>query len=354
LNRRALGFLAWKYRLDQPESSVDIDLLVMSHADGDHLDGLLPVLEHPRIHVQRIAHSGIATFSGSVFETDLGDRDPTGDFLVTRHEDMDDLAGLPLSSSFATWRDLIVAKAVPCQAVDSTTGPLDVGDPAIQIDVLGPRLDTHNGQPVFRWLKNASHTINGHSVILRLDHDRVAAIFSGDLNIEGAKHLLADPALAGKMDSHVFKAPHHGSHEFHPPFLQAIRPQISVISSGDAPDHGHPRAIFIGGVGLASRSNAPLVFSTEIAATFIEADDPGGGGLAMDAGQASLDLRAMASLDVRSLAANALARQLFKRRLHGMINVRSDGRHLYAARRVASGYWWESYGPLTPAPCPAD
>jgi len=32
-----------------------------------------------------------------------------------------------------------------------------------------------------------------------------------------------------------------------------------------------------------------------------------------------------------------------------MINVRSNGKRLYAARRVATGYWWESYGPLDPA-----
>ncbi|MDP6505443.1 MAG: hypothetical protein QF886_17605, partial [Planctomycetota bacterium] len=43
MNRRALGFLVWFYRLDQPGNSVDIDLLVLSHADGDHLEGLIPI-----------------------------------------------------------------------------------------------------------------------------------------------------------------------------------------------------------------------------------------------------------------------------------------------------------------------
>jgi len=342
LNRRALGFLAWKHRLDKPGPDVDIDLMVLSHADEDHLNGLVPIISHPRINVKRVVHSGVATFQPGTFDTRLGDLDPGGTRLVTRHQSLDDLAGLPLSESFASWRQAIVNEGASYAAVATTDGSLDVGDPAITIDVLGPHLDVLNGEPAFRWLKNGSHTINGHSVVLRLNYDRVSVLFSGDLNIEGASHLLAEPALAAKMDAHVFKAPHHGSHEFYPPFLEAIRPQISIISSGDAPDHGHPRAAFVGGVGLASRSTRPLVFSTEIAATFVEA----GQGIVPEE-ELSLE-----GEDFRTTAANARARQLFKRRLHGMINVRTDGQALYAARRVAAGYWWESYGPLVPAPRP--
>ena len=289
--------------------------------------------------MHQIVHSGIATFQSGVFETRLGNLDPTGTYLETRHSGLDDLAGLDLSDSFASWRTAIVDEGTSYTAVDSTDGSLDVGDPEISVDVIGPHLDVWNGQPVFRWYKNDSHTINGHSVVLRLNYGEVSILFSGDLNVEGAKHLLAEPALVTKMDAHVFKAPHHGSHEFHRPFLEAVRPQISVISSGDDPDHGHPRAVFVGGVGSASRSTDPLVFSTEIAAAFTEVGS-------------ETDLEEEASLenaDFRTAEANVRARQLFKRRLHGMINVRTDGQKLYAARRVASGYWWESYGPLTPA-----
>lgn len=339
-NRRAYGFLSWKYRLDKPGPPIDIDLLVLSHADGDHLNGLVPIITEPRINVRQVVHNGIATFQSGVFHTGLGNLDPTETYLTTRHQSLDDLAGLSLSKSFAAWRKAIADEGASYTAVATTDGLLDVGDPEITIDVLGPRLDVLNGQPVFRWFKSESHTINGHSVVLRLNCDRVSVLFSGDLNVEGAKHLLADLALAAQMDAHVFKAPHHGSAEFHRPLLEAVQPQISVISSGDDPDHGHPRAVFVGGVGLASRSTSPLVCSTEIAATFVEA------GQKMDREEdVSLE-----DLDFGTTEAMAKARRLFKRRLHGMINVRTDGQALYAARRVATGYWWESYGPLTPAP----
>jgi beta-lactamase superfamily II metal-dependent hydrolase len=351
VNRRALGFLAWKYRLDKAESSVDIDLLVLSHADDDHLKGLVPILEHPRIRVHRIVQSGIATFQEGAFSTMLGDLDSSGTFLVTRHDRLAELAGLPLSSSFETWRNAAVTAGTTYSAVDSRVGALDIGDPKIGLDILAPRLGLLNGQPVFLWFDDKSHTINGNSVVMRLNYNKVSVLFSGDLNVPGAQHLMAEPGLAAKMDAHVLKAPHHGSAEYHPPFIEAVRPQISVISSGDDPDHGHPRASFVGGVGKASRSLSPLIFSTEIAAAFVET-----GETAEPAPEISLtgvDATTLEGVNFAALEGNAQARLLFKRRLHGMINVRSDGEALYAARRVAASYWWESYGPITPALRPA-
>jgi hypothetical protein len=216
--------------------------------------------------------------------------------------------------------------------VDRSTGVINVGDPDIRLEILGPVTESIGGAPVFRWFGDPAHTINGHSVVARLDYRNVSLLLAGDINIAGAKHLLADTSVASKLAAHVFKAPHHGSHEFHAPFLEAVRPQISVISSGDEPDHGHPRAVFIGAIGKDSRSDEPLVFSTEIAATFVEAR--------------GVEVTGGASTDPWGAA----ARTLFKRHLHGMINVRTDGQSLYAARRVAAGYWWEAYGPVPAAP----
>lgn len=43
---------------------------------------------------------------------------------------------------------------------------------------------------------------------------------------------------------------------------------------------------------------------------------------------------------------NTQARKRFKKALSGIINVRSNGRELYAARRVTAAYQWESYPPI--------
>lgn len=318
----------------------------MSHADEDHLNGLVPIIEHPRIRVHQIVHNGIATFKPKTFATNLGDLDTTKKFLVTRHSAMGNLNGLAVTDGFAAWKKAIANEGGACSAVDTSSGTLDVGDPQVTVEVLGPRLDSLGGQPCYRWFGDEAHTINGHSVVLRLTYGFISLLLSGDINAKGAAHILEDPGVFPRLGAHVFKAPHHGSHDFHRPFLEAVRPQTSIISSGDMPDHGHPRVVFIGAVGQVSRSSNPLIFSTEIAATFVEDKNATG----KEGETENTEEAAFAGLNLGTPAAGAVARQLFKRRLHGMINVRTDGTSLYSARRVAAGYWWEAYGPDTPAP----
>ena len=44
------------------------------------------------------------------------------------------------------------------------------------------------------------------------------------------------------------------------------------------------------------------------------------------------------------------ARQRFKKNLNGLINVRTDGSRLFAARRVNAAFQFETYGPSPAAP----
>lgn len=336
---KALGFLIWKYRLDQGPS-VDVDLAVLSHADGDHLNGLVRVLEHNRIHVRHVVHPGIATFASGHYETPLGDRDASERFLITWHDGLESLQS-HLSEEFGAWRRALADEGAEYRGVDADGElPSWWGEifPEGELEVLGPRYDFN--EQGFRWFGDAAHTINGHSVVLKLTYDQVQMLFPGDINIRGSRYVLEDAQVANRLSAHVLKAPHHGSHELHPPFLRAARPQITVVSSGDHPDHGHPRAVFLGSVAAAARSEDPLIFSTEIAASFVETGDE----LAPDE-PSELD-----EVDFSTSGANATARKIFKQSLPGIINVRTDGRHIYAARRVKAGYWWEGYGPIDPRP----
>lgn len=330
-NAQAKGFLQWKYQLgDQTSPNLVIDLLVLSHADGDHLKGLIDILEHDKIEVLEIIHNGIGLFDG--MDEKSGNLSADEEYLESYHSQLVELQNLPLRNPFDDWIALIDQKNIPYSAVNHETEVIDIGDPKVSMTILGPVIERNQGgEPHLKWFGDHGHTINGHSVVFCLQYDQVRMLFSGDINIEGGAHLIANPGTTQKLRAHILKTPHHGSHEFNPQFLEAVRPQISVVSSGDSPDHGHPRANFIGAIGLASRSKIPLVFSTEIASTFTDVNE--------------IDLSEIVSEEDLSID-DIIGAHLFKKRLHGMINVRSDGKNLYAMRRVTAGYQWESYGPL--------
>lgn len=336
LKERALGFLIWKYRLDEHNTKVTIDYLILSHGDSDHVSGLIPILKHPKIHINNILHNGIAVYS-SGFCTELGNVTKDNK-LTTLHSTLDELKGEKLSAGFAKWTKAVIDENCNYKSVSAADGVINIGDRTVQLEVLGPKREP-DGKSL-SWLGGKSFTINGHSLVFCLTHGRIRTFFSGDLNTKGSKHLLKDSTIKAKLDAHIFKSPHHGSHDYYQPLFDAIAPMITVVSSGDSPDHGHPRALFLGGVGLSGRGKLPLVFSTEIAATFVESHEK----ISDEQTQPTI----FGEVDYATAAANKTARLIFKKTLPGIINVRSTGEHIYTARRVMASYQWESYGPIEP------
>jgi hypothetical protein len=154
--------------------------------------------------------------------------------------------------------------------------------------VLGPVEEPWNGRPALRYLDTAgrasmaspSLTRNGHSVVLRIDYDRVRILLTGDLNFRSQAVLLKN-VPAEEFRCHVAKACHHGSEDISATFLSAMSPLATLISSGDNERHAHPRAKMMGLTGALSelrpvkgrnrfldldekRYVAPLMYSTEL------------------------------------------------------------------------------------------
>ncbi|HEV2734906.1 MAG TPA: hypothetical protein VGV85_08695, partial [Longimicrobiaceae bacterium] len=158
-----------------------------------------------------------------------------------------------------------------------------------EVEILGPVTADANGKPALKFLGaptrrvgrnaaepkfkgfSAGHTINGHSVILRLKYGNVRFLFAGDLNEEAEEMLTTQHPES--LRAEVLKVPHHGSADFSADFFRAVAPVVSVVSSGDdneRVEHIHPRATLVAALGRHSRAEVdePVVLITELAAFF--------------------------------------------------------------------------------------
>ena len=345
-NDRAFRFLSWKYRLEKVKSTnpIVIDLLVLSHADEDHLLGLIPIIKSPKIKIKKIVHSGLGLYKkDSCYNEKLGRLEKLGNekYIVTSHDLLSDLDDSELREKFLEWKNVIEDKGNIDYSAVTTDSSLIIDDPDIKLEVVSPSNEiASDGTRIFKWFSDHGPTINGHSVAIRLSYDKVKVLLSGDLNKQGSKYLMKSEKLQKLMNAHILKAPHHGSGDYDHKWLDYVNPQISVISSGDDTDHGHPRANFVAAAGKSSRSKSKsLVFSTEIGGSFTELTKEE---------KKTIKISRKEMLNLANKQYDDL-RLLFKRRLHGMINVRTDGKKIYSARRVSAGYMWEAYGGDSPS-----
>jgi hypothetical protein len=238
--------------------------------------------------------------------------------------------------------------------IGNTTGLKFLGEPPD-----GPRIgqESLNLKPVGFSGASASHTINGHSVIFRLNYGRFNFLFTGDLNDESGR-ALASAHNQGQLNlqSEVFKVPHHGSADFSGAFIQAVSPVISVVSSGDESarkEYIHPRATLIGALGKYSRVEEPLIFVTELVAFFAMEGfvDP-------EFHKLSKDGKPVIKDNEVTLDPKAKKRFFaFSRAAFGIVMVRTDGERLLVytnsgqeTMKEAYAYKINEFGKPEPAP----
>ncbi len=167
-----------------------IELVVLSHPDQDHLLGLLGLVE--RYQVEHVL----------------------------------DYAGDSNLELFAQWQNELRNRGIPTQKAQAgMTIELDDG---IRLDVLHPAPNL---------LASEMISTNNASTVLRLVYGQVSFLFTGDLEQEGENMLLQTTA---PLDSTVLKVSHHGAKEAtSEAFVKAVSPQIAVISVGGN-RFGHP------------------------------------------------------------------------------------------------------------------
>jgi competence protein ComEC len=169
----------------------DIDLVVLTHPQQDHLMGLIELIE--RYEVERVVQTAYEP---------RGNLQQAWDAALRRE-------GVPVHQ--ARRGDLIAFE----------------GEPDVALRVLHPSGDGVSANP------------NEDSVVLRLEYGSTRILLAGDAEADAEAEMLRE-ALP-HLGADVLKVAHHGSDtSTTPAFLQVVAPQIAVIPVGAGNRLGHP------------------------------------------------------------------------------------------------------------------
>ncbi len=169
----------------------DIDLVVLTHPDADHITGLIEILDF--YNIGHILTSGFMA-----------------DFFV-----------------YKKWQDLIREKEIPLTVAQS--GQKVFLEENIVLEIIWPDQLMSDS-----FLKKA----NNASVVGRLVYGDAEILLSGDIEkkIEGT---LVSRDIG--LESDVVKIPHHGSKTSASyNFLKAVNPKIAIVSVGVDNRYNHP------------------------------------------------------------------------------------------------------------------
>lgn len=284
----------YKYYFDN-NKKVHIDYIFVSHFDKDHYAGLIDIINDEHYTIGTIFHSGIAKFNEEKsnfpanYNTGLGKKivHQNTDYLTTHFDtlaslnDLKDNGGmLNLLETFLNAVNNATAqnrlqKFIRLDHTSSVAGKIINGED-LKFEILGPVTSNINGNLAYNYFKDEAHTINGHSIVLKITYGTRSFLFGGDLNIPAEDHLMAHYNGTNPFEVDVAKACHHGASEFTTDFMDQVKPYASVFSSGDNESYSHPRADAIGCAGRFTKLNGlkrPLVFSTELARSRSEGSD---------------------------------------------------------------------------------
>lgn len=170
----------------------DLDMVVLTHPDEDHLRGLLEVVERYSVDM--------------VLEGDSGSEDPL----------------------YQEWLRVLDREKTP--RVTAFRGQTILLDGSTWMQVLNP-----SPRPIV----GTSSDANNNALVLRLVYGEIEFMLTADIEAEAERLLLR----AGvPLRSDVLKVAHHGSATSTTPrFLSAVSPAVEVISAGPDNRFGHPR-----------------------------------------------------------------------------------------------------------------
>lgn len=167
-----------------------IDVMISTHADQDHISGLINILE-----------SSI----------------DVGEVWIS-----------PLEGTTKTYKSFLSAVNNNGLTTKVAVAGQDIElDPSVDVSVLGPPA---GGVP------GAKDDKNENSVIIHLEYGDLSFLFTGDAEEKAEEFLIRNP-----IDINIINGPHHGSKgSSTSEFIRAFDPEVVIFSADEDNRYGHP------------------------------------------------------------------------------------------------------------------
>jgi competence protein ComEC len=195
-----------------------IDVVVATHPHADHIGGLVDVIKNVNV--------GEVLDSGQVHTT----------------------------QTFEDFLDAVETKQIPLKSVRQ--GESINLDPTVKIDILNPPAHLLDGA-------DNEAEFNDNSVVLKLTYGQFSVLLTGDMEERNEARLVSENTTT--LDADVLKAGHHGSRTSSSiPFLNAVTPEVVIISLGAGNMYGHPHREALDRISAAGTEH---LFRTDIDGT---------------------------------------------------------------------------------------
>lgn len=165
-----------------------IDMVILTHPESDHLNGLIHIIEH--LHVKKILSNNCQTHR-------LG---------------------------FKKFCEALDKKNIVLEDYKKIEKKLNIND--VDINILYPASEFKEKSLVEKWRNS-----NNNSIVLKLTFNRVSILFPGDIMKKAEKELVQ--ISGNSLKSNLLFAPHHGSKSSSSQlFLDHVNPEAIIISAG--------------------------------------------------------------------------------------------------------------------------
>jgi beta-lactamase superfamily II metal-dependent hydrolase len=290
--KNTADFVDWKFSRDYGLKEMVLDAMISTHNDADHYGGLWDLInpneqselniDSAKVNVKKFYHTGVAWLKKDG-KRSLGPiKDKKLTLLVNDLPDIKKMLtngqeGYTFQGDWASFMQCIVDRGIVSQRISNKTQSLIEFDSSdFSIKVLSPLEYDYNGSPAYENLGVASKNTNGHSISLRIDYKSVKIFLAGDLNAESQKRILnIYKDNIKELACDVAKSCHHGSEDCSFEFLTHLSASATIISSGDAEGHNHPRPSIVAASAITGHKLinndkiiTPLVYSTEISRSY--------------------------------------------------------------------------------------